>query len=98
MHRLPGDLVTKHQSANAFQDNATDIISNAYKQNTQNWRNTYENAAKTLGTDIPEDSLKQAYDQIITEAKKYSSKDELHQKLVELAERLKDNGQWITSN
>lgn len=96
MHRLPGDLVTKHQSANAFQDNATDIIGNAYKQNTQNWRNTYETAAKTLGTDIPETSLKQAYDQIITEAKKYSSKDELHQKLVELAERLKDNGQWIT--
>lgn len=96
MHRLPGNLVTKHQSANAFQDNATDIIGNAYKQNTQNWRNTYESAAKTLGTDIPEDSLKQAYDQIITEAKKYSSKDELHQKLVELAERLKDNGQWIT--
>ena len=96
MHRLPGNLVTKHQSANAFQDNATDIIGNAYKQNTQNWRNTYENAAKTLGTDIPEDPLKQAYDQIITEAKKYSSKDELHQKLVELADRLKDNGQWIT--
>ena len=45
---------------------------------------------------LPEASLKQAYDQIITEAKKYSSKDELHQKLVELAERLKDNGQWIT--
>jgi len=96
MHRLPGDLVTKHQSANAFQDNMTDIIGGLYKQNSQNWRTTHDAAAKVFGTDIPEASLKQAYDQIITEAKKYSSKDELHQKLVELAERLKDNGRWIT--
>ena len=96
MHRLPGNLVTKHQSANAFQDNMTDIIGGLYKQNSQNWRTTYDAAAKALGTDIPESNLKQAYDQIIAEAKNYPSQTELHKKLLELAGRLKDNGRWLT--
>ena len=50
MHRLPGNLVTKHQSANAFQDNATDIIGNLYRQNTTNWPKNFNAVAQTTGT------------------------------------------------
>ena len=96
MHRLPGDLVTKHQSANAFQDNATKVIDKLYETNTANWPKEFNRVAQVTGTHIPESYLKQAYDQIIEKAKEYSTKDEKHQQLVALAERLKDNGQWIT--
>lgn len=96
MHRLPGDLVTKHQSANAFQDNATDIIGNLYRQNTDNWPKNFNAVAQVTGTHLPESYLKQAHDQIINKAKEYASATEKHQQLLALAERLKDNGNWIT--
>lgn len=96
MHRLPGNLVTKHQSANAFQDNFTAAIGKHYDINTENWPKEFNRVAQITGTHIPENYLKQAYDNIINKAKEFAAKDEKHQQLIALAERLKDNGEWIT--
>ena len=85
--KLPGELLGPHTVANRVQKAATEVISTADKVPGKVWTDTFEEAAKTAGKDIPEETIKTVVKGLLDKRDTYAQATSEYKALDELVSR-----------
>jgi hypothetical protein len=88
---LPGQQVGAHTMANRVQEAATDVIKNANNKASQTWVDTFNEAAKTAGKEVPTDTIKSVVKDILDKRSNYAQKDSEYKVLTQLANRFAEH-------
>lgn len=87
LSKLPGEILGPHTVANRVQKAATEVISTADKVPGKVWSDTFEEAAKTAGKDVPEDTIKTVVKGLLDKRDTYAKATSEYKALDELVGR-----------
>jgi len=87
LHNLPGKIEGPHTIANRVQKAATEVISTADKVPSKVWTDTFNEAAKTAGKDIPEDTIKTVVKELLDKRDTYAQATSEYKALNDLISR-----------